>query len=406
MKKSGLIIKKELFRIFGDRKMVFSLYVLPVVIVIVIYSLMGRLIGSMEKDVTEHKSVITVVNASDEYKQLAAQTGYDSIAETTYLDSKQFADRQEALEKEIHDGDSDLIVIFEDDFNAAQSDYLSGGSSIPGIKICYNDTERYSSNAYAVFSTVIIDTYKTTLLSGRYGDVSLLDAINVETENICKEEKANTEFISMMLPYMIVMMLFAGVMSVGVDAIAGEKERGTLASMLISPVKRREIAVGKLVSMGILSGISAIVYCISMIIASHMMGTDTLEGFGGISFNALQIVELLLVMLALVFLYVGIVALISVISTNTKTASSAISPIYIVIVLAGMCTMFRSGSKTSTLQYMIPVYGNALAISDICSNELSLINFVASFGITFLIGVALTLTVARAFESEKLMFNA
>ena len=127
-------------------------------------------------------------------------------------------------------------------------EYAAGGSVMPGMDIYYNDTNNYSSKAYSVFNNTVLETYKNSLLTERYGDVDYLSVFNINTENICKESMANTQFIRMMLPYMVIMLLFAGVMSVGVDAIAGEKERGTLASMLISPVKRSEIAAGKLIA--------------------------------------------------------------------------------------------------------------------------------------------------------------
>jgi sodium transport system permease protein len=179
--------------------------------------------------------------------------------------------------------------------------------------------------------------------------------------------------------------------------------------MLISPIKRSEIAAGKLIGMAILSSISAVVTTASMVLAFSFMGSDsTLSGigFGGVSFSALQIVELLLIMLALVLFYVSLVALVAVYSGNTKTASSAISPIYLVIIALGMVTMFRTGTDTPTYLYAVPVYGNALAVGDICSGELTLVNFLVSFVGTTAIAGIITALVTKAFNNEKLMFNA
>ena len=111
-------------------------------------------------------------------------------------------------------------------------------------------------------------------------------------------------------------------------------------------------------------------------------------------------------MLALVMLYVGIIALIAVYSPNTKAASSIISPLYPLIIIMGMMTMFRTGKETPFYHYAVPVYGNALAISDICSHELSVGNFFISFCCTLAVGIVITVLVTRAFNDEKLMFNA
>ena len=407
-----LIIRKELFRVFGDRKLVISLYVLPAVICFVIYGLMGKMIGAMEKDITSHTSVVTVVNASDDLKKIFDSTGFSANADITYIDASEYSSDKANIDENIKNGDVDMCIRLDDDFAKTAEEYIKGGSTMPSMDVYYNNTENYSEQAYEVFMTVVSQSYKSQLLAERFGDLELLNAFDINTETICKEEKSNTMFARMLLPYMVVILLFSGVMSVGVDAIAGEKERGTLSSMLISPVKRSEIAIGKLISMAILSGISAIVTTVAMILAFSFMGnqmssmTGMAGGMQGLSISPVQGLELLGIMLALVLFYVGAIALVAVYSTNTKTASSVISPLYIVIILMGMATMFRTGSDTPTGLYAIPVYGNALAISDICSNELTAVNFLVSFCATLLFGAIMTMLVTRAFNNEKLMFNA
>lgn len=410
MKKTSIIIKKELYRIFGDKKMLFSLFILPAIMVIVIYSLMGRMISNMQSDIKEHVSVVTIVNAPESFKSVADGLGYSESAKIDWVSEEKYEATRQELRDEVLSGDRDLIVYFDSDFENSVKAYEKQGDKIPTLQIFYNSTENYSSQAYSVFTRIVSENYKNSLMAERFGNMDLLTVYNESTENICKEEKANSEFISMLLPYMIVMLLFTGVMSVGVDALAGEKERGTLASMLVSPVSRKNIAAGKLISLAILAGLSSLVYSCSMIVAMSVMsgGDENMinSGFGGASFNALQIIELIAVMLVLVYMYVGVVGLLATIAKDTKVASSYISPCYIVVVVCGMLTMFTSGKEVPFYRYMIPVYGNAMAIKDICGNELSLVNFLCSFGATLVIGIILTFCVTKAFDSEKIMFNA
>lgn len=409
MNKIALIVRKELYRVFGDKKMIMGLYVIPVIVTVAIYVLIGKMTSVMTNDIEQHTSLVTIANATDDFKDAVENSGFSQNAQINYIDDATYADKKASLDEEVKNSDMDLVVCLSADFAEIADEYAAGGSVMPGMDIYYNDTNNYSSKAYSVFNNTVLETYKNSLLTERYGDVDYLSVFNINTENICKESMANTQFIRMMLPYMVIMLLFAGVMSVGVDAIAGEKERGTLASMLISPVKRSEIAAGKLIGMAILSSISAIVTTASMVLAFAFMGSDsTLSGigFGGVSFSALQIVELLLIMLALVLFYVSLVALVAVYSGNTKTASSAISPIYLVIIALGMVTMFRTGTDTPTYLYAVPVYGNALAVGDVCSGELTLVNFLVSFVGTTAIAGIITALVTKAFNNEKLMFNA
>lgn len=410
MKKTSIIIKKELYRVFGDKKMLFSLFILPAIMVIAIYGLMGMMISNMQSDIEEHISTVTIVNAPENFKAVTDVVGYDKMAEIDWMTESKFASEEQTLRDMVLAGNKDLVVYFEPEFEIYVKAYENPGDKIPALKVFYNSTENYSSQAYSVFTTAVSQNYQNALLAERFGNMDLLTVFDEQTENICKEEKANAEFVSMILPYMIVMLLFSGVMSVGVDALAGEKERGTLASMLISPVSRKDIAAGKLISLAILSGLSSLIYSFSMVAATSLMSGGNAEmismGFGGASFNAVQILELVAIMLSLDYLYVGVVGLLATIAKDTKVASTYVSPCYIVVLMCGMLTMFTTGKEVPFYRYMIPVYGNAMAIKDICSNELSALNFAGSVGATLILGIILTIGVTKAFNSEKVMFNA
>ena len=100
------------------------------------------------------------------------------------------------------------------------------------------------------------------------------------------------------------------------------------------------------------------------------------------------------------------VAFVSVIAKSSKEANSYVSPIYIVVLLCGLLTMFSSGTEKAIESFAIPVYGNALAIQNLMTNELSMEQFLLSVGGTLLCGVIFTVLLTKAFNSEKVMFNA
>ena len=116
MNKVSLIIKKELYRVFGDRKLIFSLYVLPVIITIAIYSLIGSMIGKMTKDISEHTSIVTVVNATGDFKWAIDQSGFADGAEITYIDSDDYRTKKNDIDEEIKNGNIDLVVNLSVDF--------------------------------------------------------------------------------------------------------------------------------------------------------------------------------------------------------------------------------------------------------------------------------------------------
>lgn len=408
----SIILKKELKRVFGDKKLVFSMFILPAIIMIALYGIMGFMIGKMNSDIEENVNKVYIVNADDRLKNAIKTSEFDKTNDITYFNEDEFKAKEQDLRDEILNGSAQLIVYVDKDFNQKFTSYSDSTSPVPQIKVSYNTTENYSQNTYGMFTTGVLEIYRTGLLQERVGSLDLLNVFDLQNDIIEKEEKANSRFISMMLPYMIVIMLFAGAMSVGVDAMAGEKERGTLASMLLSPVNRTAIAGGKIVAMMILSGLSAIVYVVSMMIAmpvmSAMGGEETAmsEGLGGLSLSLVEGLQLAAIMLALVFLFVAVISFMAIRAKDTKAASSLISPIYIVVMVAGMLTMFMSGKEVPVSRYFIPVYGNAVAIKDICNGELATTNFLASLAGTVIIAIVLTIGIAKSFDDEKIMFNA
>jgi len=397
---------KELARVFGDKKLIFSLFIMPAVLMFVLYSLMGKAMGGMMDDIEKHVPSVYVQNAPDGFDEFTKSVKADS--DTTYLES---TDSLDDIKANIKNGDVDLLIVFPEKFLEAVNGY-SEGMEIPEIKTYYNPAEDYSSEARSSYANTILTAYQQSLLADRVGDLNSLTVFQVDLDEsssiITDESKASGKMLAMMLPYLIVMLLFTGPMSLGVDAITGEKERGTMASMLVAPVKRSQIVVGKIIALSLLSCLSAIVYAVSIIISVPRMfnGMDVDGLSTNASFSILQMVQLLLIMLSLVYFYVAIVTLIAVFAKTAKEAGTYVSPVYIVVIVAGVLTMFSGNSEMNLPLFAIPVYGSAAAIQRVITGELTAAQFGTSILGIVIISVILTALITKAFNSEKVMFNA
>ena len=404
MNGAKIIIQKELKRVYQDKRLVVSLFILPAVLIIGLYTLIGNLSSSMESDVNEHISSIYIINQPNDLNAILESTDFLKSASIFELNKEELP----AIKNKILDGKADLIVEFSDTFLQDIVAYQGQGDKVPAVTLYYNTIEQYSMAAKSKFEEQILNKFEQKLLGDRLGSIELLTVFDRKTQVIVDEEKESGQFFSTLLPYFITFMLFAGAMSLGVDAITGEKERGTMASMLLTPLKRREIVVGKLVSLCILSGISSMVYSIALIIAMPMMmgGFGEGETTANFSFSVIQIIQLLLIMLVMVYLYVALISLIAVLAKTAKEATTCMTPIYIVVIVAGLITMFQGGFEKPLYMYAIPVYGNALAIQNLMLNELTISQFLSSIAGTGLLAVIITIAITRAFNSEKIMFNA
>lgn len=403
MRGVSVIIKKELNRVFGDKKLIFSLFILPVALMVGMFFLMGNLSEKMENDVEAHVPSVYIQNAPEGIDSAINAAGFQG--NITYLKAGESTD---TIKEEIVNGKKDLLVVFEEGFMDSIKNYAEG-SAIPEVKTYYNPSEEYSYTARTSFVAMVLEPIRQSLLANRIGNLDSITIFNVdvdgETSQLMDTQKASGKALGMMLPYFVSILLFSGVMSIAVDAITGEKERGTLASMLVSPVKRVDIVAGKLISISILSSISAIIYAFSMVFAlPSMMGSGSSEL--SISLSTLQIAQLIIIMLSLVFLYVSLVSIVSVYAKTMKEASTYVTPMYILVLVAGMFTMFSGNTTPDTIMFAIPVYGNSLCIQKIMEGELLMSQFLPAIGSTVLLAILITVGIVKAFNSEKVMFNA
>ncbi len=400
----GTVFKKELTRVFKDKKLVFSLFILPVIIIVGMFSLINTLIGKVDKDIEEHRSVVYLQNAPQDFQVYLERTGETSLLE--YLEQE---DDVALIKEGIREGTVDLLIVFEEGFRESIDAYKTG-AAVPQVKTFYNPSEDYSQVARRHFVEEVLESYRQELLRDRIGDLSQIQVFTIDTDNtemvIQDEDKAAGKMLGMFLPYFITMMLFAGVMSLGIDSITGEKERGTLAMLLLTPLQRSSIVLGKILALMLLSGLSAATYVVAMVISlpKIMGGGGIFEGFN-INFTVGQVLEMVAIMVSLVFLYVAVVSLVAVLVRTAKEGGAYVAPLYIIVIAAGLITMYGA-SEPQLTSYLIPLYNSALAMKELFTRELSLLEFIITVVSTLAAGGILTGIIVKAFNSEKVMFNA
>lgn len=256
---------------------------------------------------------------------------------------------------------------------------------------------------------VILEEYRNTLLAGRVGNLEQLLIFTVDSDSeeviLQDDKKAEGKALGTMLPYFVTLMLFAGAMSIGTDMIAGEKERGTMASLLVSPVKRSAIIFGKVFALMTISGLASVVSTIAIIVCmplvSKSMFGESVSGVG-MKLDAEQIWMLGTLLVAVAFLYATIIALVSVFAKTVKEANSYVMPVYILVLAIGIMTMYMTG-EPSKASYYIPIYNSAIVLKGIFVHEVTGIQFLITLMTTLVSGLILTGIIAKAFDSEKVM---
>ena len=176
-----------------------------------------------------------------------------------------------------------------------------------------------------------------------------------------------------------------------------------MASMLVTPVKRSDIVLGKLLALTCMSMLSAAVYIVALVIA---MPSALGAGDMAFTFTPQQIVMVIVLMILLAFFYVALVSLVAVLAKTVKEATTYVTPLYIIVIVAGLFTMLSTSGGHETWEYIVPVYGVALALGEIFTQELTIVHFLLTSISTLVISGVLSAVIVRAFDSERFMFNA
>ncbi|MFW6299130.1 MAG: ABC transporter permease subunit [Bacillota bacterium] len=389
------VFRKEVYRVFSDKRLILTIFILPGLSIYLIYTVMGSLLSDMDDEVENHEPII--------YQTAMPESIEDRIVNQMDAEIHDASDMDEdTLEAKVMDGEYDLVLLFDENFMDAIEDYESANP--PGLEVFYNQGEQKSSRAYSELNSVL-SGYHQEVVQRRLSDPSDYQVYDLTSKNIVDESNVVAEGIAMIMPMLIIIFLFSGAMSIGPDAIAGEKERGTIATLLVRPVKRSSIAIGKVTSLSLLSLISALSSFVGIILSlPKLMQLD--DSMPDVSIYTFQdYLALLVILITTVVFVVGLVSVISAFAKTIKEASMLIMPVYFLAMIVGIMNSFGADVHQGALVHLIPIYGQINILAGILTFDYSMFNLLLTVvsSLVYTLGFVVLLNVM--FNSEKIMFN-
>lgn len=375
------IMKKELKRFFGDKRMLITLF-MPGILIFVIYTLMGSFISDAFTANNEHVYQVYTSNVPDEYKNVFDGFEYEIIYNEDIKDDSEA--KQAIIDKQL-----DLVLVFEQDLDSTYN--------IPKVSLFYNSS---SPESVAIYS------YAHTKLLALGSNITYNFLVNMD-ENIkydlATNEDLSISIITMMLPYLLLIFLFTGCVSISTESIAGEKERGTIATLLLTPTKRKDIAIGKILALSLTSLVSSVVSFLGVISSLP----NLLQGSGDLTLSMYGI-DTYLCILGIIFVtvifFTTVLSIISTFAKNVKEASQWSSMLMVLVMVLGITSMVKTGGEVNNLLvYFIPVYNCVTCMGSVFSLTIDPICFIITIlsNIVYIsIGVFI---LAKMFNSEKIM---
>ena len=394
------ILKKELIRVFSDKRMVMTI-IMPGIILYVVYSLIGTGMADKIKGEGPESWIVSVVNMPEYLEAVLQQPGakLQEVAEADIAEKKQaVADEGEVL-----------LMVFPEELDEILSDtsYLQNMDGVkPEIEMFYNSANTQSYQAYSTFSS-ICDAYESQLVN-----VFDINSDMEESYDLATEEDGMMQMFSMLLPMLLIIFLFSGCMSVAAESIAGEKERGTLAKLLVTPINRWSLALGKIIGIGIVGLVGAVSSFLGVMLSLPKMMNSMSETEDGTSVNmnmaiygAKEYIYLFLIICTTVLVIVGAISIISGLARNVKEAGTMATPLMLLTTLLGVSTVAQDGAQTTLAYYAIPFYNSVQGMAQIFSGEVRTECVLLTVVMNLVYTVVLAVVLARIFDSEKIIYN-
>lgn len=392
------VMKKELRRFFGDRRMVMTI-ILPGLLIYIIYSLMGGALSDSfmgTAEATEYR--VLTYGTSDAVLQIT-QSADMNIAYYQCPDCTEVHSR-EAISKGIRDGGFDLYVVFPDNFDALVAAYdPASGQPAPEVQIYYDSTSTDSTAAYSLL-TGVLDAFESSM-ANRF-DVNRSAEIVFD---VASEEDLTGMLFSMLMPLLLIMLTFSGCLAVAPESIAGEKERGTIATLLVTPLRRSELAIGKIAAISIIALLSGACSFFGVILSlPKLMGGEATGVMDASIYGVADYLWILGVILSTVLLFVSVISVLSALSKSVKEATSMVTPLMLLVTVIGVSGMFGGGT-VSPLMHLIPVYNSVQCISGIFSMSYEPVSVIITMVVNVAVSGVMVAVLTKVFNSERIMFN-
>ena len=380
MNKTLLILKKELREVFRDKKSLAMMLIIPVLIPLIIIGMSALFESETSTDVNTYNKIGFNYELSD--------------IELEILDSLE-------IDYSINDTED-----LEEEFNKQEiNSYITKENNHYVINY---DSANIESSGSASLAESFLETYKSVLeenyLSNNNVDISEFNNLLTYEE---KTQEQQNYFANYIVNYAFLFILMAITVSAtypATDATAGEKERGTLETLLTFPIKSKDIIIGKLLSVTLSSIITGVLGLILSVLAILYVG-NTYDIYSGTELlNAPIIIYALIIIIAYSIMISGLCIAIASMSKSFKEAQSALTPLTFIAFFPGMIVFMIDISNNAILS-LIPFINFSMIFTDVTNNNLNILYLILMLISTIVIITIVITYIIRQYKSEKILFN-
>lgn len=322
MKTVLLVFRKELRDMFRDKRVRSSAIFGPMMVMFLIIGLLGFVSNTVKKKQGQKVYVVRTTNpAAAQLQKSGAE-----IVDVASLDEGK---------KLIQEGKAKIVLNFQPPKADGQTE----------VDAYVDPKEQLGQLALGTVETVYRATNKaslTALLTKNGLSANADEAIKVVKHEVQVGETGGaSEFLIGFLPYLIVVYAFYGAMSIASDLVAGEKEKNTLETLLISPARRTQIVLGKFLALSVVGLMSSMACLVGLTLASnaHLPGTEEILK-NGLGVTPTAFLVTLAVLLPLVAFFASMLVAVSSYAKNPREAQTYLAQFSLVVIMPAMFSQF------------------------------------------------------------------
>ena len=268
----------------------------------------------------------------------------------------------------------------------------------------------------------VLNAYNSALVAAdlkrRGVPADFLTPVRVQTIDASRPQEAASGQLAFLVPMFLLQFILAGSMATAIDSTAGEKERGTLEVLLVSPIRRAEVVVGKLLATSAAALTSAGFGLIGLLVsgvvsalllrggAGKLSGAMNSGGLGGqLSVTPGSLAVLALMALSAALLLSALLIAVSIFARSYKEAQTYITPITLLILLPAVALQFSDFIGRGPLLYAVPVVNAMVVILDVVKGVPNTEAALLAVGVNLLFTGLLVLLAVRSFGREQVIFR-
>lgn len=392
----SVIFKKEFREIFRDKRTRMSVVVGPLIITPLMFALIGKGVQGRMEQVDKEKISIAVISS-------ASTHGVEGLLqETGKFDIKKVVSEREVTQL-IKDRKVSVGLKIDpkiDEHNAHEKPIEITAIVDKGdenSQIGMGQVFQYFQKQGAVIAQ--------DRLQAKGVNPEVITPYKLSEESIPGSGGKAMLFLVQMLPYILIMASFSGAIYAAFDQVAGEKERGTLETLLVSPASRRDIVLGKFGAVVLVCIVSSILSIVGLVIP-FKSGLQTFDWIakGGLTLDPMAMVAVIVVLLPLSVLFAGVLLTLSTFAKNQKEAQTYLGTLFPIVMIPAMFSMFMGGKVALTMA-LVPILNASLIIKQALNGNYNWafigLAFVASVAYA---GVALAFA-TRMFQKESVLIK-